>query len=102
MRRKQYPLRRNPEGNKHLCQLAGKCLPERVVGHRSHDDNFLLGDWMDEPGLSGMERDATIGIGTWRAILQVTLDGQTDVGKLATNLMMAACMQRHFEQEVAF
>ena len=56
---------------------------------------------MNEPCLARMKGDATIGIGTRRAVLQVALDGQTDVGELTTYLMVTPRKELNLKQRIA-
>ena len=47
------------------------------------------------------QADASIGVGSRRAILQVALDGATDMSQLRADLMVASREQVDFEQHVA-
>ena len=55
---------------------------------------------MDEVYSSGVQADASIGVRTWVAIFQVSLDGASHFGQLATYLVMAACLQVYFQQAI--
>ena len=49
----------------------------------------------------GMQRDGAIGVGARSPIFQIALDGATEVGELATDLMVTARMEVDFQQIVA-
>ena len=49
-----------------------------------------------------MEADAAVRIAAGSTIFQVTFNGTTYLGKLATYLMVATCVQRYLKHEVAF
>ena len=45
----------------------------------------------------GMQTDTAIRVGTWRAIFQITFNGTSHLGQLATNLMMPSSFQIHLQ-----
>ena len=49
---------------------------------------------------SGVEGNASVRVGTRRAIFEVTLYRAAHIGKLASYLMVAACKQLYFKQEI--
>ena len=57
---------------------------------------------MDELSSTSMQGDASIRVGARCAILQVSLDRQTDVGQLASNLMMATRKKLNLKQGISF
>ena len=78
----------------------GGGLPEGVVGDGGGDVDEGLGNGVDELDTTGVEADAAIGVATVEAILEVTLDGTADLGKLTADLMMTACLQVHLHQMI--
>lgn len=79
-----------------------KTLPQRLVlGEGGCHLYQLLADGMDEGDLPGMQRNAASRIGTRETVFQISLDGATHGGQLATDLMMPARLEIDFEQAVA-
>ena len=55
---------------------------------------------MLELNATGVERNATVGVGAWSTILKVALDGTTDFSQLAPYLVVASCVQFYLKQPV--
>ena len=53
---------------------------------------------MDEFGTAGMQADAAVRIGAGKTIFQVAFDWASHLGKLATDLVMTACLQVYSQQ----
>ena len=77
-----------------------KGSPEIVVGQWCFDDNFFFADRMDEMHGVAEEGDAAVGVAALGAILEVTLDGAADFGELATDLVVAPCLEIHLDEIV--
>lgn len=86
--------------NESCLDCGLQCHPQHIVGHGRCDIDLNLAHWMDEPRPTRVERDAAVGITARRTVLQVALDGQADVAELASDLMVAARKELHFEQGV--
>ena len=48
-----------------------------------------------------VKADAAVGVGAGRAVLEVALDGATDIAKLAAYLVVAACQQFDLHKVIA-
>ena len=53
---------------------------------------------MDEFGTAGMQADAAVRIRTGKTVFQVAFDRASHLGKLATDLVMTACLQVYSQQ----
>ena len=60
-----------------------------------------MSDRMFERDEAGVEGDGAVVVAARSAIFEVALDGASDVGQLAANLMMTACMEVDIEEVVA-
>ena len=59
-----------------------------------------MADRMFKHQTIGMERDATVGVGTGGSIFEVALDGTPHVSQLTTDLMVTARVEVYFQQMV--
>ena len=53
---------------------------------------------MFKANTTGVETDATVGVATRSAVLQIATDGAADGCQLTANLMMSACMEMNLEE----
>ena len=56
---------------------------------------------MLEGNVACVERDTAIGIAARRTVFEVSLDGHAQRRKLATYLMVAACVEAHLQKVIA-
>ena len=75
-------------------------MPQITIGNRRYHLNKFFRNRMYKTDPTCMQANASIGIGTRKAILQVTTDGTAHLSQLATNLMMASGLQIDFKQTV--
>ena len=79
-----------------------KCAPQVVVRWgRGGDGNHLLADRVLESEGPGMQADATVRVGTGKTVFQVSFDGATDFGKLATDLVVPSGVEDDFQQIIS-
>ena len=84
-----------------ILHTSAYLLPETLFGNRCFDVDLGMRDGMLQLKAPGMERNAAVGVAARSPVLQVAFDGAAHLGKLTAYLMMAACMKRHFKEEVA-
>ena len=68
------------------------------AGHGAHEG---VRDRVLELDAAGMETDAPVGVGAWRAVFQVALDGAADGGQLTADLVVASRVEADGQQGVA-
>ena len=86
-----------------VCRESREGFPQAVCrGVRSVDGDLLVTDGMFKGYVARVETDGAVGVGTRSAVFQVAFDGATHRGQLATDLVVTACVEIHFEQKVAF
>ena len=72
----------------------GKLVPEWLPFWRiGHNHNFLFLYRVNKFYTTGMQVNASIGVGTCKTIFQIATDGTADFGQLGTYLMMTSCLQ---------
>lgn len=52
--------------------------------------------------MTGVQADASVGIGSWRTIFQVATYGEADRGKLTADLVVATGVKVDFDEARAF
>ena len=67
---------------------------------RRFEEDFRFLHRVDEADGASVERDAAVGVGARRTVLEVALDGAADVGELTTDLVVAAGEEFDFHQVV--
>ena len=74
-----------------------KTVPQVTFGYRRSQPDHFLRHRVNELYRPGMQTDTAIRVGTWRAIFQITFNGTSHLGQLATNLMMPSGFQIHLQ-----
>jgi hypothetical protein len=62
-----------------VAYVGGERQPERVVGNGSDDAEWLKADGVCELDASSMEADAAVDVAASSPVLQVALDGASEV-----------------------
>ena len=82
--------------------VAGLPLnPFPTVRNRGCYIHLGLLDRVDELYIAGKKAYASVRIGAFCSVFEISLDGTAHVSKLAANLMMSPCEELYFQKEIA-